>query len=467
MKLKQMHLYNFRCFSELSIAFDDKLTVIVAENGAGKTAILDAIALGFGRYLTKLPGVTGRATKATDLRVDKLEKQSPFMMLGWQAYLGGEMTSWSSGRKRDASISIAQIEGLMKEEYQFLLRQGAKGVDAFALDIVKREAEGGPVFLPVVAYYGTNRAIREEVQRRRGFKQKFSRFDALIGALEPDSSFRSAFEWFNAMEDLERREQQTKRDFDYRLPELQCVRAAIEQMLNGGLVEPRTLVRPLRFVIDKVNDDGSRQTLRISQLSDGYKIVLGLVMDLARRMVEANPISQTQPGISNPLALPAIVLIDEIDLHLHPRWQQQVLSDLTRIFPNAQFIVTTHSPQVLTTIDKECIRLLRQSEEDGVTRTAVITPQWQTKGVASADVLATIMGIDPVPNVPEAQALSRYKQMIEMDQLSNHPDAGRLREQLLAHFGATHPLMLECERLIRLQTIKKRLPPVPPTCEGA
>ena len=76
------------------------------------------------------------------------------------------------------------------------------------------------------------------------------------------------------------------------------------------------------------------------------------------------------------------------------------------------------------------------------------------------------MGIDPVPNVPEAQALSRYKQMIEMDQLGNHPDAGRLREQLLAHFGATHPLMLECERLIRLQTIKKRLPPVPQPVKG-
>ena len=69
------------------------------------------------------------------------------------------------------------------------------------------------------------------------------------------------------------------------------------------------------------------------------------------------------------------------------------------------------------------------------------------------------MGIDPVPNVPEAQALSRYKQMIEMDQLSS-PDADQLREQLLAHFGANHPLMLECGRLIRLQAIKKRLPPV-------
>ena len=62
-------------------------------------------------------------------------------------------------------------------------------------------------------------------------------------------------------------------------------------------------------------------------------------MDLARRMVEANPTTQTKPGISSPLELPAIVLIDEIDLHLHPKWQQQVLGDLIRTFPNTQFIM--------------------------------------------------------------------------------------------------------------------------------
>ncbi|WP_270698282.1 AAA family ATPase [Aeromonas sp. QDB05] len=408
MKLKQMHLYNFRCFSELSIAFDDKLTVIVAENGAGKTAILDAIALGFGRYLTKLPGISGRATKVTDLRVHNLEKQAPFMMLGWQADVPSGTMLWSSGRKRDASISIAQIEGLMKEEYQFLLKQGAKGVDAFALDIVKREAEGEPVFLPVVAYYGTNRSIREEVQRRRGFKQKFSRFDALVGALEPAPSFKSAFEWFNAMEDVERREQQTKRDFDYRLPELQWVRKAIEQMLNGGLVDPRTLIRPLRFVIDKVNDDGSRQTLRISQLSDGYKIVLGLVMDLARRMVEANPTPQTLQGISSPLALPAIVLIDEIDLHLHPKWQQQVLGDLTRIFPNAQFIVTTHSPQVLTTVARENIRQLGADEQGAYARMPAFSPLAHD----NSDALAKVMETHSQPNLPLQEAISEYELLV-------------------------------------------------------
>ncbi|WP_323907420.1 AAA family ATPase [Aeromonas caviae] len=139
MKLKQIHIYNFRCFKELSIEFEDKLTVIVAENGAGKTAILDAIALGFGRYLTKLPGVAGRAMKATDLRVNSLEKQAPFMMLGWQVEAEGIDIHWSSGRKRDSSISVAQIQSMLEQEYQELIKKGAKDLDAFALNIVKRE----------------------------------------------------------------------------------------------------------------------------------------------------------------------------------------------------------------------------------------------------------------------------------------------------------------------------------------
>jgi predicted ATP-binding protein involved in virulence len=181
----------------------------------------------------------------------------------------------------------------------------------------------------------------------------------LTGALEPDSRFRAAFEWFNAMEDQERREKESRRDFDFRLPELQLVRNAIVRMLPVGFSNPRTETRPLRFVIDRKMPDGETRTLRISQLSDGYRVVLGLAMDLARRMAQANSrMAQGGNPVMNPLDLPAIALIDEVDLHLHPVWQQRVLADLTRTFPGTQFIVTTHSPQVLSTVKRENIRVI-------------------------------------------------------------------------------------------------------------
>lgn len=116
MKLERLHLKNFRCFDELKIEFGQRLTVIIASNGAGKTAILDAIKIGFGRYLTKLPGISGQATKITDLRVSLGERHEPYMMIAWEAMThDGKRLLWSTGRKRDSAVSPSHIKKLLSE----------------------------------------------------------------------------------------------------------------------------------------------------------------------------------------------------------------------------------------------------------------------------------------------------------------------------------------------------------------
>ena len=147
-------------------------------------------------------------------------------------------------------------------------------------------------------------------------------------------------------------------------------------------------------------------------------------------------------------------MIDEVDMHLHPEWQQLILGALTDAFPLIQFIITTHSPQVLTTVKRESIRVLAQ-DEDGNWSAAM--PDEETKGVESATVLASVMGVDPVPNVPEAAELSRYRQMIQLRQQES-VDAKDLRQKLDAHFGPRHHLMLDCDRMIRLAQFKAKLP---------
>lgn len=469
MKLERLLLHNFRCFRHLAIDFNDDLTVIVAENGAGKTAVLDAIAIGFGRYLTKLPGVAGIAIREGDVRIERDERPAHFMMIGWKARTReGAPIEWAAGRRNMASPRIMRVSRNLVGEYEDILKKGMKQIDDFANQLVDAEAGGQAYLLPVIAYYGTNRAIRDEVQRRRGFRKQFSRFEALAGALAPDSSFRSAFEWFNAMEDQERREKEVRRDFDYRLPELQTVRTAILRMLGPEFSNPRTEIRPLRFVIDRAAGNGEVLTLRIAQLSDGYRVVLGLAMDLARRMTQANSrfVADGNP-IMNPLDLPAIALIDEVDLHLHPSWQQRVLTDLMRTFTKTQFIVTTHSPQVLSRVDASCIRVLRQTMDPatGQQVSAIERVSTQTLGVSSADLLARIMKVDPVPSVPEAEMLSEYQGLIQQNQ-HEAPEGKAMRVRLNEHFGADHPVMRECDRLIRLQGFKQRLPRIPRNTEG-
>ena len=461
MKLERMHLLNFRCFEDLTIEFHDKLTVIVAENGAGKTALLDAVALGFGRYLSKLPGVKGQGTKESDLRVSKGERREKYLRLAWEARTReGEFMVWSGGRRRDAAVAFANIRSELAKHEREAFRRDLKVMDEFALRLVEDEAEGRAFFLPVIAYYGTNRAIREEIQRRRGFRKKFSRFEALEGSLDPDSRFRAAFEWFNAMEDEERREQVSRKNFEYRHPALQTVKDAIVRMLPPGISNPRTETRPLRFVVDRMTQDGITRTLRVGQLSDGYRVVLGLVMDLARRMAQANSaLGPDGMQIVNPLDLPAIALIDEVDLHLHPNWQQVILADLQRTFPGTQFIVTTHSPQVLTSVNSACIRsLVYETDPDSdEIRTVVRGISQQTKGVASSDLLAEIMGVDPIPAIKESRWVSDYHALIQQN-LHLAPDGLTLRHQLEEHFGARHPVLQECDRMIRLQSYKARMP---------
>lgn len=93
-----------------------------------------------------------------------------------------------------------------------------------------------------------------------------------------------------------------------------------------------------------MQDDGTVREMRLEEMSDGYKIVIAMVADIASRMIEANPVTPQQP---NPLNASGIILIDEVDLHLHPKWQREILKQLKDTFPNIQFVVTTHSPVIV------------------------------------------------------------------------------------------------------------------------
>lgn len=136
-------------------------------------------------------------------------------------------------------------------------------------------------------------------------------------------------------------------------------------------------------------------------------------------------------------------------MHLHPRWQQQVLGLLQSAFPALQIIVSTHSPHVLSTVDKSSIRVLHVGNGDVV----IETPLIQTKGVESADVLATVMDVDPVPQLAESSALSAYRKLIEAGKAEGQ-EASDLRQRLIAHYGESHPVMLEADRLIRFQRFR-------------
>jgi len=189
----------------------------------------------------------------------------------------------------------------------------------------------------------------------------------------------------------------------------------------------------------------SRGRLPLQFLSDGIQNMVALVADLAYRCVVLNP----HLGEAAARATGGVVLIDEIDMHLHPRWQQVVVDLLRQAFPKIQFVITTHSPQVLSTVDNESIRLIRL---DGASAT-VTKPRYQTRGIESADILARLMDVDPVPQVEEAKWLSAYRALLQVSKQQSLEGVD-LWAKIIAHFGVDNPVLSEIEVLRRFQEFR-------------
>lgn len=395
MKLERIEIENYRVIEKLDLRLNPRLTVLHGDNAHGKTSVLSAIATGLGSIPLLLPEVSGIDFRRTDGRGSRQ------IRVGLTATGGMAWDRRARGQRRKT-----------------IRRELKDAMDA----IVSADREKtGPLDLPIVAFYDTDRAVFDQPQRRRGFKTAFPRYAALQGALSARTDFRDFFKWFYAKENEELREQRECRDFSHRLNDLKAVRKAIETMVPE-VSNPRIEHRPLRFVVSVQPDDGKPEQLSIDQLSGGYRIMIALAADLARRMAQGNP------HLDDPLRSEAVVLIDEIELHLHPSWQQRVMADLARTFPNTQFIVSTHSPQVLTTVRPEHVVELRR-ERDGIVAEPASAP---TYGAEAGDVLATVMGVNERPGGNEfAKKLACYTDFVA-DGKGESPGAVSLRRALNA-----------------------------------
>ncbi len=397
MRLKSVRIENFRAIRELELDLHPRLTVLHGANAHGKTSVLRAIAVGLGAIPSRLPEVQGVNFARVDLRTGG----GPTVV----TLTPEEGEPWSRVRGNGKAGLLAGKRAPIRWLHRRLDR------------IVEADRNGDALDLPIVASYDTQRSV-PDVPLRLKFPRDFPRYAALEGALAARTSFRKLFEWFYFKENEELRGQRYRRDLDFRRPDLTAVRRAISGMI-GELSEPRIETRPLRFELDyRLN--GKTEPIDLLKLSGGCQAVLALSADLAWRMAQGNPHRE------DPLSSSAIVLIDEVDLHLHPGWQQRILTDLLDTFPNAQFIVSTHSPQVLTTVRPEQIILLARDGADVVAGETGAA----TYGAEAGSVLHAVMGIAERPPGNEfADALARYRRLIESGK-GESTDACRLRGKL-------------------------------------
>ena len=382
MKLKSVEIENYRAIEKLSLTLDPSLTVLHGDNGYGKTSVLSAIAVGLGSEEILGPFL--------DTFIDFCEGD-------WRE---------DAGKPRVLLTTTDGKTGNRQGTFEQKEREHRRSIDRY--DLEKALVEDSRVKkkdMPIGVLYGTDRTVSdmpESVVSPRKLPRQILRLDSLKGALSARTDFEDLFAWFYFTEDEELREQKERRDFDYQLKDLSAVRQAISSMLPE-VSNPRTESNPPRFVVSWESEQGRIERLSLDQLSGGYRIVLALAADLARRMVQGNP------HLDDPLKSEAVVLIDEIELHLHPKWQQRILADLQRTFPNAQFIVSTHSPQVLTTVEPQRIVELAR-EGDCIVAGA---PAGATYGAEAGDVLSVEMGVNERPPDNEfTKALEQYRHLV-------------------------------------------------------
>ncbi|MCC5607752.1 AAA family ATPase [Nostoc sp. CHAB 5834] len=419
MKVKRLKMQSFRGIGNLTLDFHKtEPIVLIGINGVGKSSILDCLAILLSRFTSSIQHSTPSGRLFTEEDITNSQKETHNEII---VSFNSEEATWSltkvrRGRSKDTSSHLSAItkvaENIKKDLYTF-----------------------DKLNIPVLVYYSTNRAVLDiplKIRTKHSFEQIDVYENALTGV---GSEFRIFFEWFKKQEDLEN-ELRLEDNSSYRDRQLESVRQAI-----SSLIPSFSNLRVRRSPLMRMTLQKQGEELIVNQLSDGEKCLLAMVGDLARRLAIANP------SLPDALQGSGVVLIDEIELHLHPKWQREIILALTRTFPNCQFIVTTHSPQVISQVKPEGIYILEKTDEGVVAK----RPE-SSFGRDSNRILEDLMGVPARPQ----EIKDRLHELFRLIDEGNLDGARQLSQEISDIIGQDEPELVKASVSIRRKEILKR-----------
>lgn len=411
MIVTELKLTNLRAIKAAEFRFPPLpgFNLIVGVNGVGKTSVLDALSVclsGVVKSANKLRGQVKRFSD-DDIRIgaDSLTVE---LTVEWGVQMGQHEYSYLVHKPREVSVPQKKKAGRQREQVHETPERTQFIGDA-PPTVSGDERDGRPLAL----FFSTNRAVPSERAPRKG---------VAAGGIE--AAFADAFldrelrlgefgDWLKVQESLCNKHV------------LDACEDAVKSFLPGyANLRLENEDRPQLWI------DQDSTTIPVRQLSDGERGILALVLDLTRRLAQANP------NLTDPVSqAEAVVLIDEIDLHLHPKWQRQIVHKLTETFPGCQFIATTHSPQIIGEVPHACIQIISDGK--------VYLPP-HSFGVDSSRVLEEIMDTDP-RTTEVKELLSNVSQVIGKEQFDQ---ARGLVEQLAHHLGGDDPEVTRLRTLL-------------------
>lgn len=321
-KISGIKIENFRGIKKLELdGFSSSMNAIVGVNGAGKSSVLHAIDILFSWFSARIRNAKGNGLTISD---DDISHGASFCSMEITLSNG---VSWRLFKQKSTSRKKISEKSRLVDMTDYVNNI-----------LVHNEDCPLESYLPLYSFYGVNRIVEETPTHF--FKDgALNPADVYNRELDNAQNYRSLFRWFKEREDAENREFRLNPQGFVEDRQLKAVRKAIESIMPG-YTNLHVRTQPNRFVVDK---DGIQ--FCFDSLSDGEKAYLALAADIARKL------AMSHPHDDEPLKASAIILIDEIDLHLHPSWQRDVLPNMTRTFENCQFVVSTHSPFILNNIN--------------------------------------------------------------------------------------------------------------------
>lgn len=327
MKINNIRLRNYRCFEDIGLEFHDKFNLIVGINGTGKTAILEALRIAIGSLFLKVDKYDNKISSPSiwdsDVRLQNLEQQFP-------AYINteGEINEFEASS--NLFETLAWERGLETKGGRTTHINAKDMKDASAMMMKQIRNTEVKTIIPLIAYYSTERFKKEK--NDVGVKPDGSRLRGYYNALDTRTNINFFLELWNTetLSDLQNSTQS---------PMLTAVAEAVMSCINNCEEVKFDIKR--RELIMTMKD--THEKLPFHVLSDGVRSMFAMVMEIAFRCYLLNPHLEERAARETS----GVVLIDEVDLHLHPAWQMRVIDDLRRTFPAIQFIVTTHAPLVI------------------------------------------------------------------------------------------------------------------------
>lgn len=323
MKIKKLEIHDFRGLSDVIIDnLDSHLNLLMGVNGAGKSSVLDAIALLLQMFTARLTTKTGMGFRMNTADIKKYSRKGCTLQITLDDAM---QTTWSTFRSKSRELG-GESNTVMLTDYTLSMRK--------ALDNYE------PISLPIIVHYGVNRSFVglpfSVVLRRSMMMEKYdNQSDTYRNWYNRGAIYRDFLVWFKETESNENRKR--IEDSEYRDRDLEAIRNAMAVIFPE--YENIRMINGFQLGIKKEGEEYS-----FDILSDGEKCYITLVCDIVRRLAIANPIGEILDG-------EGIVLIDEVDLHLHPSWEATVMPKLHEVFPNIQFIVSAHSPLVASHFD--------------------------------------------------------------------------------------------------------------------